>query len=673
MSGAGVVEVPPRKIIGGMRSVTRGWRSLSSLGALSNGMWTDRAAGRLLSRLAQICGLSAPALLPGPIWSACRLGVPMLSWFELPGAGGLDMQIAKWVQAAMADTSGPTPGSAPELNGLMARVAATNADSARDVIPECPPELLAEKRECVLLVYRHARTNSEAASIARMVKAAIQNHPDAAFWIWPMADGKSGCLSRMRAQLPDVRQIRRGFSLFATLAQVKHFYTVDAPEGMQALLAGVPVYVFGSPYYAGWGLTRDDLPIPGRTARPTLAALFEVVYLRLTRYLDPETHSPGTLPQVLDSIELQRSIRTRYADCADVTGVRFQLWKRCFAIPFLTAGGGALRWASMLLQVSPGERVALWGGKSAEGIPADALVLRIEDGFFHSDGLGSDMNAPCSQVLDRLGLYFDARQPSELTHILNEADFDAVELARAAALRKLVCRHGVTKYNLGRRAPSWQAPEDKRVILVAGQVADDASIRFGTGTIATSEALLEIVRQRNPEAFLVYKPHPDVLSGNRSGLIHAQRLADVVDAEADVLSLIDRADEVHVLSSLAGFDALQRGKHVFTYGLPFYAGWGLTEDELQQPWRQRKLTLNMLVAGTLLRYPLYWDWRMRMFTTPESVVRLLGRTASRPLVRIAGDPARWPRKIWRWTRNAVQFVLWAFRSSRASRRRELSQ
>ncbi|WP_316153901.1 capsular biosynthesis protein [Cupriavidus sp. BIC8F] len=500
----------------------------------------------------------------------------------------------------------------------------------------------------------------------RMVAAARNDDPNAEFWIWPAESGAAGELARVRHLPRDASYVSPGFSLFAALSQIDRIYTVSAPEGMQALLAGVPVRVFGRPFYAGWGLTVDDLPMPERRARPTLAALFEVVYLRLAHYLDPETQDVGTLQRLLDCIELQRAVRGRFADCGQLAGLRFQIWKRPFATPFLGAGGGQLRWTDAPEQIMPGERVVVWGGKSAEDIPVGTPVLRMEDGFFHSDGLGSDMNAPQSQVLDRHGLYFDARRPSELTHILNQACFDEAELKRAAALRVLACRLGVTKYNLGRCVPRWRVPANRRVLLVAGQVADDASIRFGTGAISTAEALLATVRQRNPDAFIVYKPHPDVLSGNRNGLVHAQRLADVVDADADVLSLIDRADEVHVLSSLAGFDALLRGKRVFTYGLPFYAGWGLTTDELEQPWRERSLTLDMLVAGTLLRYPVYWDWRMQMFTTPEAVVNLLGKTASRPLVRIAKDPMRWPRKIWRWSRNAVKYGVWAWQRQRGA-------
>lgn len=284
--------------------------------------------------------------------------------------------------------------------------------------------------------------------------------------------------------------------------------------------------------------------------------------------------------------------------------------------------------------------------------------IRIEDGFIHSAGLGSDMSPPCSQVVDFQGMYFDARRPNDLTEILNSASFTKEELARAAHLRSEIVRTGVTKYNLGRRAPEWYAPTDKLVVLVAGQVSDDASIRLGTSDIATSEALLKEVRTRRPDAFIVYKPHPDVLSGNRAGLVDAAHLADIVDTDADLISLIDACDEVHVLSSLAGFDALMRNKSVHTYGHPFYAGWGLTHDVLPQSWRKRQLTLDMLTAGVLLRYAIYWDWKLSLFTTPESIVRQLASKAARPLDAIQGSRARPLIKAIRWIRNALSHSVW---------------
>ncbi|WP_439669977.1 Capsule polysaccharide export protein [Cupriavidus necator] len=648
-----------------LRSMTRGRRTPASIYGTDGSVWCGRLAVRAMLRLRKIFYPATPAVFSGPVWSTCRRSVPKLSWFVLPDSGSVRRSMSRAIQALIDMDEGL--GASPDLPGLIARLVAARAEISRDAIPACPPELLQPLRSTrIMLIDQPRGDKTTRLAFMRMVAAARSDDPNAEFWIWPAESDAAGELARVRHLPRDASYVSPGFSFFAALSQIDRIYTVSAPEGMQALLAGVPVRVFGRPFYAGWGLTVDDLPMPERRARPTLAALFEAVYLRLAHYLDPETQGVGTLQRLLDCIELQRGVRARFADCGQLAGLRFQIWKRPFVTPFLGAGGGQLRWTDAPEQIMPGERVVVWGGKSAEGIPVGTPVLRMEDGFFHSDGLGSDMNAPQSQVLDRHGLYFDARRPSELTHILNQACFDEAELERAAALRVLACRLGVTKYNLGRSAPRWRVPANRRVLLVAGQVADDASIRFGTGAISTAEALLETVRQRNPDAFIVYKPHPDVLSGNRNGLVHAQRLADVVDADADVLSLIDRADEVHVLSSLAGFDALLRGKRVFTYGLPFYAGWGLTTDELEQPWRERSLTLDMLVAGTLLRYPVYWDWRMQMFTTPEAVVNLLGKTASRPLVRIAKDPMRWPRKIWRWSRNAVKYGIWAWQRQRGA-------
>jgi capsular polysaccharide export protein len=386
-----------------------------------------------------------------------------------------------------------------------------------------------------------------------------------------------------------------------------------------------------------------------------------VIFIQWARYIDPATHDVGTLATLLDSIDLQHEVRSRFADLGDVAAIRFQWWKRPFATPFINAGGGRLRWTHASDALEAHECAVFWGARSAEGLPANARHIRIEDGFFHSCGLGSDMIAPRSQVIDRRGLYFDASRPSDLSALLNETAFSEAELARAASLRKLVNDHGVTKYNLGRRAPEWTPPVGRLVVLVTGQVADDASIRLGTGAISTADALLREVRTRRPDAFIVYKPHPDVLSGNRSGLIDAHRLADIVDTRADLLSLIDVADEVHTLSSLAGFDALMRDKAVFTYGRPFYAGWGLTHDALAPlPWRDRTLSLDMLTAGVLLRYPVYWDWRLRLYTTPEAVVRQLAPGAARPLGQVRGNRWRPLLKAMRWTRNALLHARWQY-------------
>ncbi len=85
----------------------------------------------------------------------------------------------------------------------------------------------------------------------------------------------------------------------------------------------------------------------------------------------------------------------------------------------------------------------------------------------------------------------------------------------------------------------------------------------------------------------------------------AERLFDQIVTDISITGLFDCVDEVHTMSSLSGFEALLRDRKVVTYGLPFYAGWGLTEDKLSCDRRGRQLSLDQLVAATLILYPIY--------------------------------------------------------------------
>ncbi len=603
---------------------------------------------------------------PGPILGHRKQHAPPLSWFACSGdyisRGGLVAALESRFMRSSDTTSNE------HIDDAIARVLSTDALHIRDRIAALPQQwhaLRATPR--VVLLDERATTHTDyctshvtrSAAFTEMVATASCSHPGAQFWLLRSADSGYGTwLSTQTTLPPNTTLLEVDHSLYEMLDRIDALYVVGASEGMAALLAGISTHVFGTPYYAGWGLTRDYARMPERTARPTRNTFFHVVFQQLAGYLDSSTGQPGSLDTALDSVALQHSVATRFADLTAVAAIRFQWWKRPYAAPYLRAGGCNLRWVGKTGDVGSDETAAVWGGRAADGLPAGTRVVRIEDGFLHSAGLGSDMSAPYSQVLDFQGIYFDATRPSDLTTILNTAKFDEQELERAAALRHAIVRSGLTKYNLGRRAPTWRAPFGRRIALVAGQVADDASIRLGTGSIATTEALLKEVRSRYPDAFIVYKPHPDVMSGNRHGVIDGARLADIVDDQADLVSLVNAVDEVHTLSSLTGFEALLHGREVHTYGLPFYAGWGLTHDALRQPWRARTLTLDMLTAGVLLRYPIYWDWDLALFTSPEAVVLRLSQMANRPLGEIRKNRKRPFVKAARWTRNVLWHALW---------------
>jgi capsular polysaccharide export protein len=286
----------------------------------------------------------------------------------------------------------------------------------------------------------------------------------------------------------------------------------------------------------------------------------------------------------------------------------FSRWKRaavglCFArqrVVFVESAA----------QVPAGVWLAVWGMNTPAGLREGVRLLRLEDGFLRSVGLGADLIRPLSLVVDSRGLYFDATRQSDLEVLLQAGGFDAGLLSRAQQLREMLVNLGLTKYNVGHAV--WQPTRSsKRRILVPGQVETDASIRYGAPGIRRNIDLLRAVREANPDAYLIYKPHPDVVAGLRAkgrGEDEASRWCDevVVDVPMDVL--LTAVDEVHVMTSLTGFESLLRGKRVICYGQPFYAGWGLTEDIVPHFRRTRRLSLDELVAGALILYPRYFDY-----------------------------------------------------------------
>ena len=147
----------------------------------------------------------------------------------------------------------------------------------------------------------------------------------------------------------------------------------------------------------------------------------------------------------------------------------------------------------------------------------------------------------------------------------------------------------------------------KKIALVIGQVEDDASVRIGADGMKNIE-LLEQARLNSPNSHIIYKPHPDVVSGNRIGLVdidQALKYCDEVLEGVSMPTLLDLADEIHTMTSTSGLEAILRGKRVICYGRPFWAGWGLSDDKKPQPRRYRSLSSDELVAGAYLLYPKY--------------------------------------------------------------------
>ncbi|WP_320060588.1 capsular polysaccharide export protein, LipB/KpsS family [Rhodoferax antarcticus] len=305
-------------------------------------------------------------------------------------------------------------------------------------------------------------------------------------------------------------------------------------------------------------------------------------------------------------------------ESAEIYALDFSSWKRASVRQSFPTS--RVHFVSRADKVPADAWLAVWGMRELPfGLAAGVRVVRLEDGFLRSVGLGADLIRPMSWVVDKRGLYYDARSVSDIEVLLNEAVFSAAMIARARALRERVVNSCVTKYNVGHR--EWQAPGgDKRLILVLGQVESDAALAFGAPGIRRNMNLLRAVREANAHAYVVYKPHPDVVARLRAAGEDehlALQWCDEMVTDASIDQLLAAANEVHVMTSLAGFEALLRGKAVTCYGHPFYAGWGLTTDVVPMSRRRRVLSLDELVFAALIAYPVYFDRQGQGQITPE--------------------------------------------------------
>lgn len=298
-----------------------------------------------------------------------------------------------------------------------------------------------------------------------------------------------------------------------------------------------------------------------------------------------------------------------------VGGIGFAFWKQDHIAPLLWGGSTPVQFLRVAGGVAAGQSVAVWRAKAAPEALADLelrgiSLIEVEDGFLRSRGLGADCIPPLSITLDRLGAHFDPSRPSELERMLEVNRFDAQTLERASRLRRLIVAAGIGKYERG-SAILGRPGGGRRHLLVPGQVEDDRAVQVGGCGLVSNLELLRRVREQAPDAYILYKPHPDVVAGHRRGSVPDRtclQYADEIVGELPIASLIAMVDEVHVNTSLAGFEALLRGKRVTTYGVPFYAGWGLTHDlGPVPPRRTARRTIDELVAAALLLYPRYLD------------------------------------------------------------------
>jgi capsular polysaccharide export protein len=434
--------------------------------------------------------------------------------------------------------------------------------------------------------------------------------------------------------------IKHRANLWPLLEEADHVMTVSSHAGFEALMAQKPVTVFGMAYYAGWGITHDKLHCERRTQKRQLAEIFAAAYINSSIYLDVHTRKPTSLENSIDAMHCICTSRRR--NRSTVVTVGMSSWKRAAVEPFLMSSNGPpihVRTMKSALKKIPADKsadIVLWGADATlQDCPDAWRVIRMEDGFIRSVGLGASFRFPNSLVRDpSRHLYFDARGTGRITHLMNELQSQnglkdhAALTSRAQKLRKQIVDLNITKYMLAKdngRLPTAKLPDtmDRLKVLVIGQVEADASIRYGSPEIKTNTDFLERVRELFPDAYIAYREHPDVTNGLRTGKADRTK-ADLNADNFDITNLLTWCDRVETMTSLTGFEALLRDKPVGVHGWPFYAGWGLTDDRLARE-RKSTATLDELIAVSLILYPDYTHPVSRLPSTPEAAINALAQ------------------------------------------------
>ncbi len=248
-------------------------------------------------------------------------------------------------------------------------------------------------------------------------------------------------------------------------------------------------------------------------------------------------------------------------------------------------------------------------GKILNAINEDRIVLFGEDAFLRSIVTPAQLLEQdkkhylyaCGYILDDLTAYFDATRPSRMEKIINSSfEVTQEQKERTRKVIKKIIDNKISKYN---NQPIFEpniGRKGAKKVLVIDQSYRDYSILKGCADDSTFENMLKAAIEENPEADVIIKTHPDTIGTNsikpkcyyRNIKSHDNiyRLTEAINP----LSIINYVDKVYVCSSQFGFEALMCNKEVHTFGMPFYAGWGLTIDAQKCDRRNRTRTLEEL-------------------------------------------------------------------------------
>lgn len=252
---------------------------------------------------------------------------------------------------------------------------------------------------------------------------------------------------------------------------------------------------------------------------------------------------------------------------------------------------------------------------SIEAAVKNISVIFNEDGFIRSilphgmEGGEYEFIRSHSAIFDINGIYLNARVPSGLECLLNsDQEVSYNEILKAKKIIDKILINKISKYN---HQPIY-TPDIGRIgatkVLVIDQVNGDKAIAYGLASENTFMEMLEAAVVENPNADILIKSHPQKSKGHY-GDINQYSNVYFVDEPINPISLLEYVDKVYVCTSQMGFEACMCGKEVHVFGMPFYAGWGITRDRLTCSRRTRRRNLVEVFYYAYMVYTHYGSYK----------------------------------------------------------------
>lgn len=243
-------------------------------------------------------------------------------------------------------------------------------------------------------------------------------------------------------------------------------------------------------------------------------------------------------------------------------------------------------------------------------------IALCEDSFLRAATVYGDTTVPSvyrqsvSLTCDSHGFYFDASRPSDIERLISSIELSDQDRQVARDIMGGIVSRKISKYN---NQPILSNPRigsvHKDKILIIDQDNGDLSTFLGSASEHHFNEMLQAAVDENPGCDIIVKTHPDSLVANgKKGYYSKVKENDRVykiTYPINPYSIIEAVKKVYVATSTFGFEALMAGKDVSVFGIPWYSGWGITDDRQTCTRRNQKRSLEDLFHAFYIQYTHY--------------------------------------------------------------------